>query len=147
MTRHVTKPRRSGGRWANRRAGAKRATSLHETQAARRAGGGRLFAESGRGRFVHPPAEREDPGAADDSGGGGRVCWGKLDRVGLARGAGGGGCVFLFDIKLFTCLSKKMETVLANNNKCFITIRIIHRHKRFIWIIGAFLLSNTLYVS
>ena len=33
------------------------------------AGGGRLFAESGRGRFVHPPAEREDPGAADDSGG------------------------------------------------------------------------------
>ena len=34
-----------------------------------RAGGGRLFAESGRGRLVHPPAEREDPGAADDSGG------------------------------------------------------------------------------
>ena len=33
-----------------------------------RAGGGRLFAESGRGRFVHPSAEREDPGAADDSG-------------------------------------------------------------------------------
>ena len=53
-----------------------------------RAGSGRLFAESGRGRFVHPPAEREDPGAADDPGVGGAgnvsraFAWGELDSVG-----------------------------------------------------------------
>ena len=41
---------------------------------ARFAGGGRAgrgggFAEGGWGRRLHPPTEREDPGAADDSSG------------------------------------------------------------------------------
>ena len=55
-TRHVTKPRRSGGRWANRRAGAKRATSLHETQAAAaRAAGHDLLKAGGGAVYIHRP--------------------------------------------------------------------------------------------
>ena len=52
------------------------------------AGGGRGFAESGRWGALHPPAEREDPGAADDPGVGGAgnvsraFAWGELDSVG-----------------------------------------------------------------
>ena len=57
--RHVTKPRRSGGRWANRRAGAKRATSLHETQAAAaRAAGVYLLKAGGGDLFIHRPNGR-----------------------------------------------------------------------------------------
>ena len=53
-----------------------------------RAGGGRLFAESGRGRFVHPPAEREDPGAADNSGVGDASARGNWIGLGVAGALG-----------------------------------------------------------